>query len=86
MFAVSPASPSRSSSDGSSRIYRISMSVIAQTIWALLFESTTRDGLEIAVELLAPMRVFEISTVSIPLVEIRAYCSIGCEPFSIQTK
>ena len=52
MLAMSPASPSRSSREGSIRVYRISRSVIAQTMWTRLFESTTRDGLDIAVELL----------------------------------
>ena len=86
MFAVSPASPSRSSSAGSSRTYRISMSVIAHTMWALLLVSITREGLESEVELFAPISVLEISTVSTPFVEISAYWSRGWEPFSIQTR
>ena len=77
MLAVSPASPSRSSREGSSRTYRISMSVIDHTMWALLLESITRDGLDRAVELFAPISVLEIRTVSTPFVEIRAYWSMG---------
>ena len=52
ILAMSPASPSLSSKEGSIRVYRISRSVIAQTMCTRLFESTTRDGLDIAVELL----------------------------------
>ena len=55
-------------------------------MWARLFESITREGLDTATELFAPIRVLEIRTVSTPLVAMSAYCSSGCEPFSIHTK
>ncbi len=62
------------------------MSVIAQTMCARLSESITREGLETAVELLAPISVLEIRTVSTPFVEMSAYWRRGWEPFSIQTR
>ena len=72
--------------EGSSSAYRIAISVIAHTICALLSESITIAGLETASVSFSPTSVLAMSTLSIPAVEMSAYCSVGRVVFSTHTR
>ena len=86
MLVMSPGSPSWSSMEGSSNAYSIAMSVIAHVMCALLSESRTREGLDTERVSFSPTSVLAMSTLSIPAVEMSAYCRVGSVTFSTQTR